>query len=196
MAASSKLDVIHFSYGGSMKTKLITTAALVGLGLLAADKMQPIKAKLGLWEITATSSSQMSGMPAMPSIPPEKLAQMPPAQRAQVEAMLKQASGAPTVTTTQTCITQEKLDKAQFNQERGSCKRTIVNSTSKLLEMHLECVDEKGNQSTSDVKYEVTGDNTMKGTNKIKANASGHAINMNIDLSGKWLAADCGAVTK
>lgn len=40
--------------------------------------------------------------------------------------------------TRQTCMTPDKLDKAPFSEERKNCQRTIVNSTSKLLEFHEE----------------------------------------------------------
>ena len=181
-----------------MNKKIILIAGITGLCLLAADKIQPIDAKLGLWEITSTQ--QMQGMPvtggSAPSIPPETLAKMPPEQRAQVEAMIKQRSGQPTVRTTQSCVTKEKLDKAPFAEQRESCTRTIISSTSKTFEMHQECTEKNGMQTTADAKYEVVGDTTMKGSMKVKAVREGRTMNMTIDLSGKWISSDCGAVTK
>jgi hypothetical protein len=177
-----------------MKTKVLLTAALAALCLLAADAIQPIKAKLGVWEITSTT--QMSGMPqagAAPSIPADKLAQLPPAQRAQIEAMMKQRAGAPTTRTQQTCVTQEKLNKGAFSEEKPSCQRSILNSTSKSFEMHEVCTDADGSR-TADAKYEITGDNNMKATVKVAAVRAGHTMNINMDLTGKWLSADCGAI--
>jgi hypothetical protein len=181
-----------------MKTKVLLAMAIPGLCLLAADKIQPINAKTGVWEVTTTR--QMSGGPtaSTPSIPADKLAQLPPAQRAQIEAMIKQRSGmgGPVTKTMQTCVTQDKLDKAPFSEDRPNCKRTIVNSTSKLLEFHEVCTDDDGSQTTADAKYEVTGDNSMKGNVKGTSNHAGHAITMNIDLTGKWVSADCSAIKK
>ncbi len=183
-----------------MKTKLLFAVALAGFCLLAADKIQPINAKLGVWEITTTR--QMSGLPSAsastPSIPADKLAQLPPAQRAQIEAMIKQRSGmgGPVTRTTQTCVTQEKLDKAPFSEDRPNCKRTIVNSTSKLLEFHEVCTSDDGSQTTADAKYEITGDNSMKGSVKGTSNHAGQSMTMNIDLAGKWVSADCSTIKK
>ena len=179
-----------------MKRKVVLIAGLAALCLLAADKIQPISAKLGLWEVTSTQ--QMQGMPtagaSAPSIPPDALAKMPPEQRARVEAMIKQRSGQPTTRTTQTCVTQEKLNNIPFAEQRESCTRTIVTSTSKMFELHMECADKNGMNTTADAKYEVIGDSTMKGTAKSKTLRNGQTMTMNIDLSGKWVSADCGTV--
>jgi hypothetical protein len=180
-----------------MKTKVLLSAALAGLCLLAADAIQPIKAKLGVWEITSTT--QMSGMPqasAAPSIPADKLAQLPPAQRAQIEAMMKQRAGggAPRTTVRQTCVTQEKLDKGAFSDEKSSCQRTISKSTPKSFEMHEVCTDTDGSQHTADAKYDVTGENSMKGSVKVVATRAGRTMNMNMDLTGKWLSSDCSTI--
>jgi hypothetical protein len=143
----------------------------------------------------------MSGMPAAsaapaPSIPEDKLAQLPPAQRAQIEAMMKQRAGggAPRTQTRQTCVTQEKLNKGAFSEEKASCQRTIANSTPKSFEMHEVCTDTDGSQHTADAKYEMTGDNSMKATVKVAATRAGRTMNMNMDLTGKWLSSDCSAI--
>jgi len=172
-----------------MKKKIVLIAALAGFCLLAADKVQPIRAKLGLWAITSTQ--QMQGMPP---IPPEALAKMTPEQRERMEAMFKQRSGQPTVRTNATCVTQDKLDKAPFTEEMEACKRTIISSTSKELEMQQVCTDKSGLQSTADVRYEVIGDTAMKGTMKVKTERDGRTMNVNIDLAGKWISSDCGTV--
>ncbi len=179
-----------------MKTKLFLTLAVAGLCLLAADAIQPFKAKLGVWEVTTTQ--QTTGMPtaSAPSIPEDKLAQMPPAQRAQVEAMIKARSGggAPRTQTRQTCVTQEKLDKAPFSEDRPSCQRSIVSSTPKMLALHEVCTDTDGSQHTADAKYEITSDTSMKGSVKVTAARAGHSMTMNMDLAGKWVSADCSAI--
>jgi len=174
-----------------MKMKIVLFAGVAGLCLLAADKFQPINAKLGLWEVTST---QM--MTGAPPIPAEALAKMPPEQRERMEAMFKQRLGQPVVRTNQTCMTQDKLAKAPFAEEKEACQRTIVSSTSKSFEMHQDCTEKNGYQTSADAKYEVVGDNAMKGSIKVKATHDGHTTNMNIDLSGKWLSADCGNVKK
>ena len=55
-----------------------------------------------------TVTHSMSGMPAIPNIPPDVLAKMPPEQRARVEAAMK---GGPSTDVRKECITKEKLEK-------------------------------------------------------------------------------------
>jgi len=170
-----------------MKPKLLFFAVLPIL-LAAADKLTPLNAKLGLWEMTTTM--QLGGAPP---IPPEALAKMTPDQRAQVEAMFKAktAQGAvPRVT--QSCVTQEKLDKAVFTEDKKSCQRTIINSTSKLVEFHEECTEPDGMKATADGKFELSGDSSMKGTMQGKSTNKGRTMNVNLEMSGKWISADCG----
>jgi hypothetical protein len=178
-----------------MKRLILGAFALTALCAWAAGELQPIKAKLGLWEVTTTRQTQ--GMPAAqtPQIPADKLAQLPPAQRAQIEAMLKQRSAASGGTRTrQTCVTPEKLNGGAFGEDKKSCQRTIVRSTSSLVEIHEECVQSDGSKAIGDVHYEVIGGDTMKGSVKLKMTVAGHEMNSTLDLSGKWIGADCGSV--
>jgi hypothetical protein len=55
---------------------LFICIAFSSVSVLAADKIVPPNVKIGLWEITETHN--MTGMPSMPAIPPEALAEMTP----------------------------------------------------------------------------------------------------------------------
>lgn len=70
---------------------LSTAAVLMACSLVPALAQKAlIDIRTGLWEFsTQRSTTGMPHMPPMPSIPPAALAQMPPEQRAQIEAMLK-----------------------------------------------------------------------------------------------------------
>ncbi len=178
-----------------MKRFVLGAAAITALCVFAADELQPIKAKLGLWEVT--TARQTPGMPAaqMPQIPADKLAQIPPAQRAQVEAMMKQRSATSGGTTTrQTCVTPEKLNSGAFGEDRKSCQRTIGHSTPSLAEIHEECAQPDGSKATADVRYEIMGSDTMKGNVKMKMTVNGREMNSTLDISGKWIGPDCGSV--
>jgi len=169
--------------------KRVVLGVFLPLLLIAADKLQPLNAKLGLWEITTTS--QFSGLPPIPA---DVLAKMSPEQRAKMEAMFKQkASHGGVPTTSQTCVTQEKLNKAPFSEGKQSCQRTIISSTSQLAEFREECTEPDGTKRIMDGKFELSGDTNMKGSMKVKASGSGKAMNVNLDMSGKWIGSDCGA---
>lgn len=172
-----------------MKVKLLFAFALVPVLFLAADKLTPPNAKLGLWE--TTNSHQMTGVPP---IPPDVLAKMPPDQRARIEAAFKQRA-APASETRQSCLTQEKLDKGFFVDQRQSCQRTITSSTPTLAEFHEECTNSDGSTGKADGKFEFPNPTNMKGSMQITATtAKGQTMNMKIDVVGKWVSSDCGAV--
>jgi hypothetical protein len=173
-----------------MQTKCILVliiSCFCSLTLSAADKLTPLNVKEGLWEITVTHS--MTGMPAMPAIPPDVLAKLPPEQRARMEAMMK---GGPIVQ--KECITKEKLEKhSAFNVNRPECTRTVVSSTGSKLEMKIHC---EGKQGASDgtLVVEAVGSDTTKGTMHLVTSASGANMNIDMAFSSKYLGPDCGDV--
>ena len=177
-----------------MRTKSILALIVFSvLTLWAADKITPLKVKLGLWETTVTHS--MTGMPAMPAIPPDALAKMPPEQRARIEAMMKQGGmGGPTTDVRKNCVTQEKLDKqSAFDVNKQECTRTVVSSTGSRLEMKIHCEQK---QATSDGTFvmEASSPDSAKGTMHLVSNAAGRNINMDFTFSSKYLGPDCGDV--
>ena len=156
--------------------------------LYAADKITPLNIKEGLWEMTVTFS--MTGMPAMPAIPPEALAKMPPEQRARIEGMM---NNKPIVQ--KECINKEKLEKASaFSVNRGGeCTRTVVNSTGGKIEMKIHC---EGKQGPTDgtMVVEAIGSDATKGTMHLVSNASGRNINTDMIFISKYLGPVCGDV--
>jgi hypothetical protein len=173
-----------------MRTKLLLALIVFsGLALWATDKITPLNVKEGLWEMTVTHS--MTGMPAAPNIPPDALAKMPPEQRARIEAMMK---GAPSTDVRKECITREKLEKnSAFSANRGSCTRTLVNSTSSKLEVKFHC-EEKQSSSDGTLLVEAIGSDNVKGTMHSVINNNGRTMNMDFTISSKYLGPACGDV--
>jgi hypothetical protein len=155
----------------------------------AADNITPLNVKEGLWEVTVTHS--MTGMPAMPNIPPDALAKMPPEQRARMEAMMK---GGATTDVRKECVTKEKLEKhSAFSANRGDCTRTVVNSTGSKLEVKFHC-EEKQSSSDGTLLVEAIGSDNVKGTMHSVTNANGHTMTMDFTISSKYLGPACGDV--
>jgi len=168
---------------------LLALVVFSSLTLWAADNITPLNVKEGLWEMTVTHS--MSGMPAMPDIPPDVLAKMPPEQRARMEAMMK---GGPSTDVRKECITKEKLAKnSAFSNNRGECTRTVVNSTGSKLEVKIHC-EEKQASTDGTLVLETAGSDHVKGTMQSATNANGHTMNMNFTFSSKYLGPTCGDV--
>lgn len=158
----------------------------------AADKFVRPNVKTGLWEITETHT--MTGMPAMPAIPPEALANMTPEQRAQMEAHMKGMSGGPKTTTRKDCVTKEDLDKdAAFGDNRAECTRTVISSSTTMTEMKVHC-QEKEVTSDGTFKFEALSPENVKGTVRMVVTSHGRPMNMNFDFTSKYLGPACGDV--
>ena len=177
-----------------MRTKLFFALIVFSLpALWAADKITPLNVKEGLWEVTMTHS--MTGMPAMPAIPPDALAKMPPEQRARVEAAMKQSGmGGPKTDVRKDCITKDKLEKqTAFNDNRGECTRTVVNSTGSKLEIKLHCED-KQTSTDGTLLLEALSSDNVKGSMHSVTNSNGRTMNMDFTFSSSYLGPACGDV--
>jgi hypothetical protein len=168
-----------------VKSSLIGAVITLSLALSAADKTQPLNLKLGLWQMTYTIDRGSAV-----SIPPELLAKLTPEQRARTEARLKaRAAQGPHIETKRFCLTEERLNKAVFEEsDNKSCQRTIVASSSKVLQFKQECAAADAKR-TFDGRIEALDPETLKGS--LKANSAGNAANAT-DLAGRWIGADCG----
>lgn len=163
----------------------------------AAAQAPAIDVKTGLWEVSSTQSSAgMPEMPAVPQLPPEVLAAMPPSQRERIEAAMKAARGQSGGTrVTKFCLTREALQRGpDFGAEtRPSCKRTIRTRSRTAWEMQETCT-ERGGRQTIHVRYQAPSPDTMQGTVEIAMNDGGRQMTMRQDMRGRWLGANCGDV--
>jgi hypothetical protein len=161
--------------------------------LSLADDIRPFDAKPGLWETTSTSQMEGVNMPAMPQIPPDKLAQMPPEQRARVEAMLKNRPGSARTSTNRSCQTRETLDHGMGLQNRGDCTQQVVSSSSSKMQVHMECSPANGPKSAGDLMIDRIDPGHAKGNLNMKV-AGDHPMTINVSFDTKWISADCGDV--
>jgi hypothetical protein len=186
---------IRFAHG----TKLLLGLALFGGAMAWAADPVPMDVKTGQWEYTVTT--QMTGMPQtaqqmqMPSIPPEQLAKIPPEQRAKIEAAMKQASamgsGKPMTTTSKSCIRKEDLAKMMPNGNKDqSCKVNLVSSSRTKQELKMDC-ESNGGKQTGTVVVEALSSESTKFNLQIASNQDGHAMNMTVNGTSKWLGATC-----
>jgi hypothetical protein len=166
-----------------MNTKyrwLAAVAASLSLSVIAIAQAPALDVKMGLWEISSTTS--LGGQ-----LPDLDLSKVPPAQRAQMEAALKAATGAHV---TNTCMTREKFNKSNFmGDDDPGCKQTISTNTRTSLDASFVCKDRTG-QMHIDASSPTSFTGSVKGTNTEK----GKTMTMNMTMIGKWLSADCGKV--
>ena len=173
----------------------MTSRQLLGIVIFAgaayaADTFHPLDVRPGMWENTMTV--QMSGTPP---IPPEVLAKLTPQQKAMMDARIKQSQSAPPKVRKH-CITKEDLAKPlDFGQDRGTCKRTMVTSTSSKQELRLEC-EMGGIKSNGTVRIEATDPEHVRVTSHIQSGDGDRALTIDANGSGKWIGATCNDTDK
>lgn len=176
-----------------MRIALVTIAVLLPVGSCLAQNI-PFDAKLGLWE-TSTKTELGGSAMAMPQIPPEALAKMPPEQRARLEAMMKsRGGGAPGITTVRSCLTRESLNRGlALGQTDRNCTRTLVSSSASKQVMRIDCNQEEM-KVTGEITIERTDAEHVKGNMAMKGSAGERPMDMKMSFDSKWVSADCGDV--
>lgn len=175
-----------------MRTTILAVLILMSpLAALAADKLQPLDIKTGLWETTTTIST--SGQ--MP-IASELLKKLPPERSARLEERMKarQSQGEKTNTTThKRCLTKEDLAKDPFSNPDKACTETLVSSTRSKAGMRVNCVhgDVK---TTGSVLIEALNSENVKGSGHMASTGGGgrNTFNSNTSFTSKWIGPSCG----
>jgi hypothetical protein len=154
----------------------------------AADFV-PLDAKPGQWEATVTI--QMSGMPQarqMPQLTPEQMAKIPPAQRAQLEAMM---AGKPMTNVSKSCVEKQDMTHLPTGMDQQNCTNTIVSSTSSKLVLKQVC-DRNGLKTNATVTVEAVNSENMKFSIVADAvGADGKGGPANIQGTSRWLGPVC-----
>ena len=120
---------------------------------------------------------------------------MPPAQRAQMEAVMKQMGvGAPSTRKDKSCVTPEDLKEGIFkavreNQDKN-CKFTVVQATAKHQELAMSCSGEV--QATGKMVVDAQDSSNVRGTMDMKS----AQMSMNMKFTSRWLSASCAGADK
>lgn len=171
-----------------MRTRiLLGLIVAVSISSRAADKVQPLNVKLGLWEVstTVTSSGEMP-------IPADMLAKLTPEQRARFEEKMKERAGTKTkARVRKSCLTKEKLESGMdFNEDKASCSRTVLSSSTSNLRVRYQCMLDDVKWS-GDVEVEALTPETVKGSMHGSASSGDHTMNNNSTFAARWIGAAC-----
>lgn len=161
-----------------------------------AQKLAP-----GLWEM----SMQTPGSPdlgAAMSQMQEQLANMPPEQRKQLEAMLAQrglsipgaapgAAGAGGPPAVRVCISKEAAARGDIPDPEGRCRQENLKRSGNKVSFNFSCTNPP---ATGTGEYVFTSDRAYTGKMNVNTERAGKPLSMEMQLSGRFLSADCGDV--
>lgn len=150
--------------------------------------------KPGLWETNnkiASGSGKVNDMMAMAQ---QQLASMNPEQRAKIEGMMARQGvmlnndGV----VAKVCITPEMAAKRQLPvQQRGNCSFQHAPLAGKTMSYSFTCTNPDGRGEGSATFNSPTA---YTSSTRVTTTATGASETVSIDSTGRWLAADCGAV--
>jgi hypothetical protein len=170
-----------------MRKTLIAALAAGALAVPAwAQSMKP-----GLWEISnkASGGQQEQAMAQLQ----QQLAQMPPEQRKQMEAMMAQrgmriapAGGGMAM---RVCMTREMVERNEVPTREG-CTSTRQQRGGNTIKVAFTCASPP---SSGEGEVSFTPESYTSHM-VVKSKAQGREDTMVVDATGKWLQADCGDV--
>jgi len=171
-----------------MRTRLFTGLILTScVAVWAADKVQPLNVKAGLWEVTTTVTT--SGELPIPAALLEKLT---PEQRARIKDRIDARKSEPARTTIkEQCLTRKQLDSGiPFSPDRKSCTRTVLTSTASKVDVRVECLDQ-GIKRDGTFQVEALSSGNVKGAVRFSATGGDGAINSTSTFTAKWIGPSC-----
>lgn len=174
-----------------MQSKLVSLAAAMAFVALpaAAQTQAP-----GLWEHTINIEGQGGAMAQAMADLQKQMAAMPSEQRKQMQQMMAQrgVGFGPQGTTVKVCVTKEEAARTAEPQFRDGCKQQVVQRSGNKLKVRFECGQPE--PSSGEGEFTFNGDKAYTGVSTMTAQVEGKPQQMQMQTSGKWLAADCGAI--
>jgi len=171
-------------------------ALLLAAGLCTFASAQNLKLRPGLWELHSTMKTASGQMEAAMAKMQEQLAAMPPEQRKQMEQMmggmnLPSGDGGHTM---KICMTQQDVDMDRVEMREG-CTQKIRRIDARTLAVNFQCAARADEPASSgEGTITMASPTAYSSRHRMKTSVDGRAEQMDLTQTGKWLAADCGAV--
>jgi hypothetical protein len=174
-----------------MRTPLLAAAAAALCFVALPAGAQTLKP--GLWEI----NNKMGGGEmdqAMADLQKE-MAQMSPAERKQMEAMMgkqgvRMAPGGGGGMTVQMCMTKEMVERNDMPVQDG-CRMTQNSRSGNKMKMAFTCANPP---SSGEGQVTFTSSEAYTSKMTMRTQEKGKTETITMDTTGKWLKSDCGSV--
>lgn len=150
--------------------------------------------KPGLWELSSKMNSSDGAMGAAMARVREQLANLSPEQRRAMQQTMEQHGmrldvGANGDVRTRMCMTREMAERHELPVQQGDCTQKATPLSANRVKVSFSCTRPRASGE---------GEVTMENDRNYRAHM--HIMNeeprqtVDMDVSGKWLAADCGKV--
>jgi hypothetical protein len=157
-------------------------------GAAQAQTAPPIKP--GLWQVQ--SQREVDGQRTQTPDMSEHFKNMPPEQRKQLEAMMKQRgvdmSGGG-MNDMKICLSKDSVDPGQWERNQGSCKTDYISRSSSTWKWHTSCREPA---SETDGEAHFTGSDSYTVKTATTMTVQGQPRTTRMTLNSKWLGPDCG----
>ena len=180
-------------------TTPITTAILLACTCAAFGASLPAAAqtmKPGLWALSNKMTSNDPQIGQAMSAMQQHMANMSPEQRQQMERMMQQHGvqldiGAGGALQTKICMTREMAERKEFPVQQGDCRQTFTQQSPTRGHIAFTCTKPRVSG-----EGDVTADNdtNYRAHMKIRSEEEGRNQVVDMDVTGKWLSADCGNI--
>ena len=168
----------------------LSIVCLVGCAQAVAQAQTAPPIKPGLWQVHSEREvdGQKTQMPDMS----ERLKNMPPEARKQMEAMMKQRgvdmSGGGDM---KICLSKDSLDPGQWQRNQGNCTTDYRSRSSSMWTWHTSCREPA---SETDGEARFTGPESYTVKTATTMTVQGETRTTRMTLNSKWVGADCGDV--
>ena len=148
----------------------------------------------GLWEHSFKMKSQDGELEKGMAEMQKQMAAMPPDQRKQVEQMMasRGMSMGAQGTVVKVCVTKEDAARKAEPQFREGCTQQVVQRSANSMKVKFQCTQPRPMSGEGEMTF--ISDKAYTGKSTLTSQVAGKPQQMNMEMAGKWLAADCGSV--
>ena len=169
-------------------------AALAAVVIATAGAAHAQNLKPGLWEHGFTMKSSSGEVEKSMAQAKAEMARLPPDQRKMMEQMLaRQGVGmTPQGHTVRVCITPEQASRTELPDGDGKCEQKSLQRSGGTIRTSFVCAGPPPTSGHSEIT--LKGDTAYSGRSVVDTTVKGKPERMTMDVTGKWLSADCGNV--
>ena len=173
-----------------MRLLVIGGLVLVGLVVGTAEAQTPPPVKPGLWQVH--SEREIEGQKARMPDMSERMKNLPPEARKQMEEMMKARGvdmGGMTGNDMKICLSKDSVDPANWQRQQGTCKTDYLSRTGTVWKWHTSCREPA---AETDGEAHFTGPDSYTVKTATTMTIQGETRTTRMTLNSKYLGPDCG----